>query len=110
MTQGFIASFLDQPKENLRRAALNALGTLEDRRSLGALRTFAESGDPDGPEAKAATESIRKITAGRPQADEVKDLRRELLELQKALKNVREGLETVKKQTTPTPPTEKPKK
>jgi len=108
-TRAFISSYLDQPKENLRRAAISALGTLEDRRSLGALRTFAGADDPERPEAKAATEAIRKITAGLPQADEVKDLRRELLDLQKELKTVRDGLETVKKQTAPVPPTEKPK-
>ncbi len=107
--QQFIAAYLDHPKENLRRAAIGALGTLEDRRSLGALQTFVDAGDPDSPDSKAATEAIRKITATRGEADEVKDLRRELLELQKELKTVRDGLETVKKQTTPAPPAEKAK-
>ena len=108
-TQQFIAAYLDHPKENLRRTAIGALGTLEDRRSLGALQTFVGTGDSEAPEAKAATEAIRKITAGRSQADEVKDLRRELLELQREIKTVRDGLETVKKQTTPAPPAEKAK-
>ena len=108
-TQQFIAGYLDHPKENLRRAAIGALGTLDDRRSLGALQTFVDAGDPDSPESKSATEAIRKITAARGQADEVKDLRRELLELQKELKTVRDGLETVKKQTTPAPTEEKAK-
>jgi len=108
-TQEFIAGYLDHPKENLRRAAIGALGTLEDRRSLGALQTFVNAGDPDSPESKAATSAIQKITAGRGQADEVKDLRRELLELQKELKSVRDGLETVKKQAAPAPPAEKAK-
>jgi aminopeptidase N len=108
-TQQFIAGYLDHPKENLRRAAIGALGTLDDRRSLGALQTFVDAGDPDSPESKSATDAIRKITAAGGQAGEVKDLRRELLELQKELKTVRDGLETVKKQTAPAPPAEKAK-
>ena len=97
----FIAGYLDHPKESLRRSAIGALGTLEDPRSLGALRTFVEAGNPALPESKAAEEAIRKLGAEKGQADEVKDLRREVLDLQKELKALKEGLETVKKQTTP---------
>ena len=89
--------------------AASASAATRTRRSLGALQTFVDAGDPDSPESKSATEAIRKITAARGQADEVKELRRELLELQKELKTVRDGLETVKKQTTPAPTEEKAK-
>jgi hypothetical protein len=56
-------------------------------------------------EFKAAERAIKKLNAEKGQADEVKDLRKEMLELQKTLKAVEKNLETLKKQTTP----EKPK-
>lgn len=45
-TRRFLLGFLDHPKEGLRRASIGALGTLGDPRSIGALRTFADSRDP----------------------------------------------------------------
>jgi len=96
--QPFLLTYLEHPKEGIRRAALTALGALGDTRSLGALRTFADAGDPDRPEAKAANEAIRKLSGDKPQAVEVGDLRREILELQGQLKSLREGIETLKKQ------------
>ena len=103
VTRRFIAGYLDHPKETLRRSAISALGTLEDPRSLGALKTFVEAGNPGLPESKAAEEAIRKLNGEKGQAAEVTDLRRELLELQKELKTVKDGLETVKKQVKPEP-------
>ena len=110
MTRQFIADYLDHPKETLRRSAITALGTLEDPRSLGAIKTFVDAGNSDLPEWKAAEEAIRKLSGEKGQAAEVTDLRRELLELQKELKTVKDGLETVKKQVTPEPATEKASK
>ena len=97
-TRQFLLAYLEHPKEGIRRAALAALGGLGDTRSLAALRTFAEAGDPDRPEAKAATEAIKKLSGEKPQAAEVGDLRREVLELQGELKSLRDSFETLKKQ------------
>lgn len=107
VTRQFISGYLEHPKETLRRSAITALGTLEDPRSLGALQTFVESGNADLPESRVAEEAIRKLSSKKGQADEVTDLRRELLELQKELKTVKDGLETVKKQVKPEPPEKK---
>jgi len=97
-TRLFLLAYLEHPKEGIRRAAINALGGLGDSRSLGALRTFADGGDPERPESKAAIEAIRKLSGDKPQAAEVGDLRREILELQGDLKSLRDGYETLKKQ------------
>lgn len=97
----FIAGFLDHPKTDLRRDAISALGTLEDTRSLGALRTFIETGHTDSPEYKAAEAAIRQLNSEKGQADEVKDLRKEMLELQKKLSELDKSLETLRKQSTP---------
>jgi aminopeptidase N len=101
-TRRFLLATLDDPREGLRRSAIGALGTLGDPRSLGALRTFAEAGNPDRPETKAAAEAIRKLNGEKPQAAEVGDLRREVLTLQEELKQLRERFETLGKQTEAT--------
>ncbi len=101
VTRLFIAGYLDHPKEGLRRAAITALGTLEDTRSLGALGTFVESGADDSPEAKAAEAAIRKLSGEKGQADEVRDLRKEMLDLQKQLGELKGKLETLDKQLQP---------
>ena len=97
-TRRFLLAYLEHPKEGLRRAAIGALGTLGDTRSLGALRTFSDSADPDRPEARAAIDAIRKLSGEKPQAAEVGDLRREVLNLQGELKQLTERLETMRKQ------------
>lgn len=97
-TRRFLLAALEDPKEGLRRAAIGALGALGDPRSLGALRTFADSGAPERPETKAAGEAIRKLSAERPQAAEVEDLRREVLSLRDELRQVSERLETMRKE------------
>lgn len=97
-TRRFLLGYLEHPKEVLRSAAIKALGTLGDPASLPALKTFAESGNPDLPEGKAAETAIRQLSAEKRQATEIKDLRSEILEMQKGWKSLREELETLKKQ------------
>lgn len=100
-TRRFLLPFLEAPKEGLRLAAIGALGTLGAPRSLGALRTFADSGDPERPESKAAVEAIRKLSGEKPQAVEVGDLRGEVLELQGELKRLSGELEALRKRQEP---------
>lgn len=97
-TRQFIAGFLDHPKVFIRRDAISALGTLEDPRSIAALRTFVDAGDRDSPEYKAAESAIAKLSSEKGQAEEVRDLRKEVLELQKAVAGLQKQLETAKKQ------------
>jgi aminopeptidase N len=109
-TRRFLLATLEHPKEGLRWAAIGALGTLGDPRSIGALRTFVDAGNPGRPETKAAGEAIRKLNGEKPQAAEVGDLRREVLTLQDELKQLRERIDTLGKQTeaassTPVAPT-----
>jgi len=97
----FIAGHLNHPKENLRLSAIAALGTLEDPKSLGVLNTFVESGNSDSPEFKAAGKAIKNLHGEKKQADELKDLREELLDLKKKMESINEGLETLKNQAAP---------
>ncbi len=93
----FLLGYLEDPREGLRRAAVSALGILGDTRSLGALRSFADSGRPDLPDTKAAEEAVKKLSGEKPQSAEVEDLRREMLEARKQLDSLREELESLKK-------------
>jgi len=98
----YLAQQVQHPKEVLRRAAIGALGTLEDERSLALLQGISSaSAGRSTPEAKAAAAAIKRIQAERGQAEEVQDLRKEVIELQKELRSIREGLEEVQKKTNP---------
>ena len=97
----YLADQVDHPKETLRRSAIAALGTLEDERSAAMLRALAQSGTADEPEPKAAEAALKRIHAERAQAEEVEDLRKEVLSLQKDLVSLREGMEELRKKATP---------
>jgi aminopeptidase N len=97
----FIAGYLNHPKESLRRQAVSALGTLEDRRSIPLLQAIVDTGNKNLTEYKAAEDAIKKLNEGKEQATEVKDLRNEVTELQKQLREMLGKLETLQKQTTP---------
>ncbi|MBU6301664.1 MAG: HEAT repeat domain-containing protein [Verrucomicrobia bacterium] len=96
-----LADQVDHPKESLRHHAIAALGRLEDRRSEGLLRGVAEAGEAGRPETKAAEEALKKIHAGRRQAEEVEALRKELLDLQRELRGMKEGMEELRKKVSP---------
>lgn len=109
-TRRFLLAQLDDPREEIGRAAILALGELGDPRSLGALQSFADSDNPDLPKTKAAKEAIQALNGEKKQASEVVDLRREVLSLQDELKRLRDRLDTLGKQTdaarsAPKPPT-----
>ena len=98
----YLAQQVQHPKEVLRRAAIEALGTLEDARSLALLQGISStSAEKITPESKAAAAAIKRIQAERGQSEEVQDLRKEVLDFKKELRSIREGLEEVQKKTNP---------
>ena len=99
----FIARYLDHPKEQLRRLAMKALGTLGDARSIPLLEAFA--GDGESEDGKAATAAIRVLNEDKKQADEVKDLRKTVLDLEKEMRELKTKVETLDKQAEPEEPT-----
>ena len=92
----FIASSVTDPRQNVKRAALSALGTLRDDRALPILERFA-AGPKNTPERTAAERSIENIRAARKSTLEVGDVRREVLELQKQNRELRRDLDALKK-------------
>jgi len=97
----YLADQVDHPKETLRRSSIAALGTLEDERSVGLLRALAQSGASDEPETKAAEAALKRIQAERAQAQEVEDLRKEVLSLQKDVRRLSEGMDELRKKVAP---------
>ncbi len=101
----FLLSWLENPKQGIRVAAMNALGSLGDIRSVAVLQTFLNAEGVDSVEGKAAKEAIRSLQSSQPQAAELIDLRRAVTELQTELRKLREAQETHLRETHPATPT-----
>lgn len=99
--RSYLTGHLSDPKRSLRTAAIQALATLGDPRSLPALQSFVDSGNQDSSEYQAATAAIKKLNSEKKQAPEVQDLRKELLEMQTTLKEIKKQLATDEKRSTP---------
>ena len=91
----FVEGHTNNPKKGVQLAAITALGTLEDPRALPALETFARAGR-ESREQKAAEKAVEEIrTAKSPSAD-LGDLRKEVLDLQKNNRDLRNELDALK--------------
>ena len=90
-------------KQSVQLAALTALGTLNDPRALPVLETFARAA-ADSPERKAADKAIESLRAGHPASAELGSLRKEVLDLQKTQRDLRQELDTLKKKLEAAPP------
>jgi aminopeptidase N len=98
-------------KKWIQRAAIAALGTLGDTKAIGAVETFARAAK-DSPERQAAEEALGKLRADKKPADDLRELRNEVLSLQKDNRELRKDLDDLKKKLTelaPKPGAAKPK-
>ncbi len=77
-------------------AALAALGTLEDPRAIPVLEKFT-SAAKESPERQAAEKALETLRAAKKPADDLRDLRNEVLELQKKDREMHKELEELKK-------------
>ena len=100
----FLVARVNDKKERVQLAALTALGVLDDPAALAVLETFAGA-SKDSPERTAAEQSVAKLRAGRKPADDLKSLRQEVLDLQKANRDLRKDLDALKKKLNATEPT-----
>ncbi len=104
----FLADKLDHPKRSVRQAAIAALGTLGDTRAIGKLEPFARAGR-ESPERRAAEAAVGALRAARRPADDLRDLRNEVLGLQKENRALKADVDELKKkfeaiQSVPPPP------
>ena len=92
----FLLERANHKKKNVQIAALDALGTLRDPKAIAVVETFATSAK-DTPERAAAERAVTNLRAARQPVDDFKNLRQEVLDLEKANRDLRKELEDLKK-------------
>jgi aminopeptidase N len=92
----FLLAHVNDKKKRVQLGAISALGELGDPAALAVLETFATA-SKESPERSSAEQAIAKLRAGRKPADDFKNLRTEVLDLEKANRELRKEMEAVKK-------------
>jgi HEAT repeat protein len=87
---------VNSPKQRVRLAALNGLGTLRDSRATPVLEKFA-SGSKTSPERSAAERSLTALRETAKPAVELGNLRNEVLTLQRENRELRKEMDDLKK-------------
>jgi hypothetical protein len=95
-TREFIASLVNHPREAIRVAAINALGTLSDSRSLPILQRFTGASKTKA-ETGAAERAVEAIRSGRKAPAEIGALRKEVADLQKQARELKKQVEALEK-------------
>jgi aminopeptidase N len=93
----FLTGYLNHKKQSLRLAAIRALGTLGEPKAIAVLRKFAIA-SKNSPEQKAAEQAAADLRAGRKPVDDFKNLRQEVLDLEKQNRELRKDLDDLKKE------------
>ena len=94
--RGYLVSRVNDPRPQLRRAALSALGTLGDPRAVPVLESFARA-SKSSPEQSTASAALERLRNERRPAVEFEELRREVLDLQRSERELKERVESLKK-------------
>ncbi|MBI2925472.1 MAG: HEAT repeat domain-containing protein [Verrucomicrobia bacterium] len=92
----FLTGYVNHKRDRIRRAAMNALGTLRDPKAIAVLQKFATA-VKDSPDRSAAERAIADLRAADKPADDFKNLRGEVLDLQKQNRELRKELDDLKK-------------
>ncbi len=92
----FLTPLVNHPKRSVRMAAISALGTLGDPKAIAVLDTYARAGKTS-PEQGPAERAVAELRADRKPADDFKNLRGEVMDLQKSNRDLRKELEDLKK-------------
>ena len=109
----FLVARLQHRRDFVRHAALRALGTLGDPKAEAVLNTYLEAG-AHAPDRGAAQQALNELNAGPKPPDALRNLRNEVLELQRANRDLRKDLDAIKTQVQaakePAPAPKKPVK
>jgi aminopeptidase N len=92
----FLVSHVNDKRKPVQLATLNALGALGDPKAIAALQTFATA-SKESPERAAAERAVADLRAGRKPVDDFKNLRQEVLDLEKQNRELRKELDDLKK-------------
>jgi aminopeptidase N len=92
----FLIRYVNSPKKPVQLASLRALGILGDPKAISVVETFATA-SKEGRERSAAENALVELRADRKPVDDFKNLRQEVLDLQKANRDLRKEIEALKK-------------
>jgi aminopeptidase N len=97
-----LLSHVNHPREQVRVAAINGLGNLEDPRAAAVLETFKNMPE-NKPEKGAAEKALDKIRNVQKPNEELKELRSEISALRDAGRELKKEVETLRKKFDPKP-------
>jgi aminopeptidase N len=92
----FLVQHVNDARDRVKRAALSALGELGDPKAIPVLETFTRAAK-ESPERQAAESALAAVRAARKPVDELRDLRNEVLGLQKENRDLRRQVDDLKK-------------
>ena len=93
----FLDANLTHPNEAIRLATIDALGLLGDPKALAKIEPFTRT-TQDSPVRRAALSAVSALRAGRRPADDLRELRDEVLSLRQENRELKSGLDDLKKQ------------
>lgn len=110
----FLVGHVNDKREIVQLAAINSLGTLGDPKAIAVLQGFSSASKQDR-KRMSAERAIADLRAGRKPVDDFKNLRQEVLDLEKQNRELRKELDDLKKKVearattvTNSPPRKKP--
>jgi aminopeptidase N len=92
----FLIRYVNSSKQTGRLASINALGILGDPKAISVLEKYATA-SKESRERTAAEKALAELRAARKPVDDFKNLRQEVLDLQKSNRDLRKELEDLKK-------------
>jgi aminopeptidase N len=95
-TRDFLVEHLTDPRDGIMIAAVQALDSLGDPKALAALQTF-DVGEREAAKRKAVQRAIKNLKSDQKPDQNIKSLREEVLEIQKANRKLQKEFEDLKK-------------
>ena len=92
----FLIRYVNSRKRTVQLASINGLGTLGDPKAIAVLEKFATA-SKESRERTSAERATTELRAARKPVDDFKNLRQEVLDLQKTNRDLRKELDDLKK-------------
>jgi aminopeptidase N len=92
----FLLRYVNHRKQTIQLGALAALGELEDLHAVPVLEGFARTAK-DTPQQRAAEQALNALRSTRKPAEDLRELRGEILDLQKTNRELKKEIEDLKK-------------
>lgn len=94
--RNYIAEYLHDKKVSVQSSAIRALGTLEDPAAIPLLEAFSHS-SKTSPQQSSAEQAIESIRSSNRSFDNLRELREQITDLQKAQREMKKEMEDAKK-------------